>query len=66
MTKDEAREVAVRRWRELPLANQVVENAGEFAKLLAPALGFRTMADREKLIAAWLVRDVQERVRGAR
>ena len=61
MTKDEARQIVIRQWRELPLANQLVENAAEFARLVAPSLQFTTVADREKLIAAWLVRDVEDR-----
>ena len=61
MTKDEARQIAIRQWRELPLENQVIENAVEFAKLIAPALEFETLGHREKIIAAWLIRDVEGR-----
>ena len=61
MTKDEAQQEATRRWRELPLANQTIVNAVEFAKVLAPALEFHTLGDREKMIVAWLVRDIEQR-----
>jgi len=61
MTKDEAQAEALRSWRELPVSNQQSENAAEFAKVLLPALEFQTLGDREKIIAAWLVRDVQSR-----
>jgi hypothetical protein len=62
MTKDEARQIAIRQWRELPLENQVIENAVEFAKLIAPALEFDTLGNREKIIAAWLIRDAEARI----
>ena len=58
MTKDEAEKEALKRWRELPLANQTVENAIEFAKVLLPALEFETLGSREKILAAWLIRDL--------
>lgn len=61
MTKDEARQIAIRQWRELPLENQLVENAAEFARLMAPALEFETLANRERVITAWLIRDVEDR-----
>ena len=61
MTKDDARSEALRRWHELPLSNQQIENAAEFAKLLLPSLEFHTLADREKIITAWLIRDVEGR-----
>lgn len=61
MTKDEALLEAIRRWRELPLSNQRIENAVEFAKVLEPELPFETLGNREKIIAAWLIRDVESR-----
>ena len=63
MTKEEAHKAALGRWREIPLENQMIENAAAFAKLIAPSLPFETLADREKVITAWLVRDVEERTR---
>lgn len=61
MTKDEAQKVAIARWRELPRSNQTVDNAVEYAKVLAPTLNFRTMGKPEAVIAAWLVRDLASR-----
>jgi hypothetical protein len=63
MTKEEAQREAVRRWRELPVTNQQLENVPEFARLLLPALTFDTLGDRERIIAAWLVRDIEQRNR---
>jgi hypothetical protein len=63
MTKDEAQREAIRCWQELPLANQQLENAPEFARLLMPRLPFDTMGNRERLIAAWLIQDVEIRER---
>ncbi len=52
----------MRRWRELPIMNrQTYEQAGEFAEILAAALDFHTMGNRQRIIKAWLVRDVAER-----
>ena len=61
MTKDEAHREAIRRWHELPLSNNQIEMAIEFAKVLIPQLEFHTLGDREKIIRAWLIRDVQSR-----
>ena len=61
MTRDEAQQAALARWHELPKNNQTVSNAFEFAKVLVPTLEFHTVANREKVIAAWLVQDVQRR-----
>ncbi|MEO9231460.1 MAG: hypothetical protein ABI216_21275 [Devosia sp.] len=61
MTKDEARREAISQWRALPILNQQVATAAEFARLLAPTLGFDTLGDRERVITAWLVRDVESR-----
>jgi hypothetical protein len=61
VTRDEAQQAALARWRELPKANQTVLNAIEFAKLLAPALEFHTVANREKGHCGWLVQDVERR-----
>ena len=61
MTKEEAQKEAIRRWRELPLSNQTTDVAVEFAKVLLAVLPFETLGDRQKIITAWLVRDVQSR-----
>lgn len=62
MTKDEAHTEALRRWRELPIMKrQTHKQANEFAAALAVALDFHTMGSTERVIAAWLVRDIEER-----
>jgi hypothetical protein len=62
MTKDEAQREAMRRWRELPIMNrQTHKQARDFSEVLAPALPFHTMGSRQRIIEAWLVRDIEER-----
>ncbi len=62
LTKDEAHREALRRWRELPIMNrQTHEQAAQFAASLAAELDFHTMGNRERIVAAWLVRDIAER-----
>jgi len=59
VTKDEAYEEALRRWRELPETDrQEFGQAQVFAAGLADELDFRTMGNERKVIAAWLVRDI--------
>jgi hypothetical protein len=65
LTKDQAQLEAIRRWRELPTSNQTTDVAIEFAKVLLPALEFETLGDRQKIITAWLIRDVQTRQQSA-
>ena len=61
LTKDEARKEVVRRWRALPvMQRQTHQQADAFATSLVGAIGFRTMGDPQKLIMAWLVRDLEE------
>lgn len=62
MTKDEAQREAIRRWRELPVMNrQTYREALAFAELLVPALTFHTVANRQRLIEAWLIRDLDQK-----
>ena len=65
LTKDQAQAEAIRRWRELPISNQTTDMAMEFAKVLFAALEFETLGDRQKIITAWLIRDVQTRQQSA-
>lgn len=52
----------MRRWRELPIMNrQTQKQAAEFAEVLAAALDFHTMGNKQRIIEAWLVRDIEER-----
>lgn len=60
MTKDEARQEALRRWRDLPEDERRTEDQAQvFAAGLAEELDFRTMGNERKVIAAWLVRDLE-------
>lgn len=61
LTKDEAHHEAVRRWHELPPGErQTHVQAQVFAASLADDLDFRTMGNERKVIAAWLVREIDE------
>lgn len=60
LTKDEARHEALRRWRDLPEdERQTFVQAQVFAAGLADLLDFRTMGNERKVIAAWLVREIE-------
>jgi hypothetical protein len=59
MTKDEAEREAIRRWRKLPVMDrQEFEQAFGFAALVEKEIDFRTMGNKIKVIAAWLIRDI--------
>ena len=59
LTKDEAREESLRRWRALPEdERQTTVHAKVFAAALAEQLDFRTMGNNRMVIAAWLIRDL--------
>ena len=58
LTKDEAREETLRRWRELPAKERETEEQAQvFAAALAAELDFRSMANTRKLILSWLTRE---------
>lgn len=62
MNKEEARREVVRRWREQPvMSRQTHEQAGVFAASIAQSFDFHTVANRQRLIQAWLVRDIEDR-----
>ncbi|HWA19951.1 MAG TPA: hypothetical protein VG757_13235 [Devosia sp.] len=59
MTKDEAEREAIRRWRKLPvMERQEFEQAFGFAAQVEREFDFRTMGNKTKVIAAWLIRDI--------
>ena len=60
MDKAEAEGAALELWRELPSQNRDLEHAIEFAKLIARRLPFDTLGNHEKIIAAWLIRDIKK------
>lgn len=59
LTKDEAREETLRRWRALPAQDrQTIEQAELLAAALADELQFRTMGNSRKVILGWLAREM--------
>jgi hypothetical protein len=59
VTKDEARQEAIRRWRALPEdERQTYRHAQVLAAGLAEELDFRTMGNARKVITAWLVHEM--------
>ena len=61
VTKDEAQAEALRRWHDLPDdERQTPMHAQVLAAALAEELDFRTMANSRKIIAAWILRDMQD------
>jgi hypothetical protein len=59
MTKDEAEREAIRRFSQLPPhERQQYEDAEAYSKRLEAELDFHTVTNKQKLIAAWLVRDM--------
>lgn len=59
LTKDEAREETLRRWRALPAEDrQTIEQAELFSAALADELQFRTMGNSRKVILGWIARDM--------
>jgi hypothetical protein len=62
MTKDEAREESLRRWRALAAdERQTVEHAQVYAAAMAEQLDFRTMGNSRKVIFGWLLNDMNGR-----
>lgn len=61
MTKDEAQAEALRRWHDLPDdERQTPMHAQVLAAALAEELDFRTMGNSRKVIAAWILRDMED------
>jgi hypothetical protein len=59
MTKNEAREEILRRWHALPPADRhTAQDAQVWAAAYAEEVGFRTMGNARKVIAAWLLQDL--------
>ena len=59
LSKDDAREESLRRWRELPPEDrETIEQAQVFAAALAGELDFRTMGNSRRVIFGWLTREM--------
>jgi hypothetical protein len=59
LSKDDAREESLRRWRDLPPEDrETSEQAQVFAAALADDLDFRTMGNSRRVIFGWLTREM--------
>ena len=59
LTKEEAQREALRRWHALPPnRRRTFEDAAEFAASPEGRIEFQTIADPQKLVTAWLIRDL--------
>ena len=59
LTKDQAREETLRRWRALPPEErQNLRDAEVLSFALAEQLEFRTMGNSRKIILSWLTREM--------
>jgi hypothetical protein len=59
MTKQEAEAEIIRRWYELPTdLRQTPDDAEAFAAHIAHQFDFHSVIDKEKLLGAWLMREL--------
>lgn len=59
MTKDEAQREVIRRWYELPAdMRQTPDDCEAFAEHVAGRIEFESVTSRERLLAAWLMREL--------
>ena len=59
MTKQEAEAEIIRRWYELPTdLRQTPDDAEAFAAHIAHQFDFYSVLDKEKLLGAWLMREL--------
>jgi hypothetical protein len=59
LTKEEARREALRRWHALPPdRRRTFEDAAAFAASPGGRIEFQTVADPQKIVTAWLIRDL--------
>jgi hypothetical protein len=62
MTKAEAEQECIRRWRALPRAERgTLDQAAAFAMSLVDEMNFPTSGNRAHFIRGWLQRDLQLR-----
>ena len=60
MDKADAEKEALRLWHELPEQNRSdADHAIAFAELIAKRLPFHTVGNHDRIVAAWLLRDLQ-------
>jgi hypothetical protein len=59
LNREDAQREAIRRWSLLPAySRQTCEDAEAYATRLATDLEFYTVTSRQRLIAAWLIREL--------
>lgn len=59
LNREDAEQEAIRRWSMLPAySRQTCEDAEAYAARLAADLDFYTVTSRQRLIAAWLIREL--------
>lgn len=59
LNRDDAEREAIRRWSQLPAYDrQTCEDAEAYAARLVVDLEFYTVTSRQRLIAAWLIREL--------
>jgi hypothetical protein len=61
MIKQDAEREAIRRWYDLPAhARETQDDAVAYSHRLAAELDFHTVSSKQKLIAAWLIREMAQ------
>jgi hypothetical protein len=61
MTKQDAEREAIRRWYALPAhQRETQDDAAAYSHRLAGELDFHSVSSRQKLIAAWLIREIAQ------
>lgn len=59
MTKEQAERETLRQWKLLPIRQRMTFAAAQaFATTLESALEFRTMGNKQRVIASWIIRDL--------
>lgn len=61
MTKQDAEREVIRRWYMLPAQDrETQDDAVAYSHRLDQELDFETMSNKQKLIAAWLIREMEQ------
>ena len=61
ITKQDAEREAIRRWYLLPAEErQTQDDAANYSHRLAGELDFESITTKQKLIAAWLIREMEQ------
>ena len=61
LSKQDAEREAIRRWYQLPAEDrQTQDDAANYSHRLATELDFDSVTTKQKLIAAWLIREMEQ------